>query len=180
MSTDGLPTGARPASWMACSYHSGSARRTASSSTASRPTWRSTTSAGTLPLRKPGTFMSRPSTSAAFRSSCSIAVGGTSTATRTRESDSSSVDVVRVAIGNMRSRPTACEGVDDSVATDAGDRPRAAPWSRGAAAGVGVTGPLGHLYSTVADLVVFAVCSLFTRARAAARRPLAHAGGGLA
>jgi len=33
-----------------------------------------------------------------------------------------------------------------------------------------VTGPLGHLYGTVADLAVFAARSLFTRARRAPDR----------
>jgi hypothetical protein len=78
-----------PASATASSYQPGSPRLTASSITASRPTWRSTTSAGTLPLRNPGTRISRPSSAAALFSSRSSASVGTSTSTRTRESGSS-------------------------------------------------------------------------------------------
>ena len=72
----------------ACSYQPGRPWRTASSSTASRPTWRITTCGGTLPLRKPGTRISPPMALAAALSSCSSASAGTSTSTRTRESPS--------------------------------------------------------------------------------------------
>ncbi len=98
----GLPTVAMPASWTASSYQPGSARRTASSSTASRPTCWSTTCGGTLPLRNPGTFMSRPISPAALATSRSMASGSTSTSTRTRESASSSVWVFTAAIGGGR------------------------------------------------------------------------------
>ncbi len=86
-----------PASASASSYQPGSPLRTASSSTASRPTCWSTTSAGTFPLRKPGTRILRPSSAAAVFSSRSSASVGTSTSTRTRESDSSVVFVLTPA-----------------------------------------------------------------------------------
>ena len=87
----GSPTVVRPASLIACSYQLGSPRRTASSSTASRPTWRITTCGGILPERKPGTRISRPIAVAAVSSSRSSASLATSTSTRTRESPSSVV-----------------------------------------------------------------------------------------
>ncbi len=100
MSTCGSPTVVTPASFTASSYQPGSPRRTASSSTLSRPTCWSTTCEGTLPLRKPGTFISRPMASAACASWRSTASLGTSTSSRTRESSSSVVVVFSaVAIG---------------------------------------------------------------------------------
>ena len=58
MSSFGSPTGVTPESIIARSYHSGKPSRSASSMTASRPTrWR-TSCGGTLPLRKPGSFIS--------------------------------------------------------------------------------------------------------------------------
>src|SRR5215207_888673 len=101
-STCGSPTVWIPASASASSYQPGRPCRTASSSTASRPTCRSTTSGGTLPLRNPGTRISRPSWDAAVFSSRSRASVGTSTSTRTRESGSSVVLVFMApAIGRV-------------------------------------------------------------------------------
>ena len=65
-STFGSPTGTMPAVSIASEYQLESVSRTASSSTASRPTRCSTSGAGTLPLRKPGSFSSRPSWRAAL------------------------------------------------------------------------------------------------------------------
>ena len=53
-SRSGSPTGAIPASSIASTYQLPSELRSASSSTASRPSRRMTTGGGTLPLRKPG------------------------------------------------------------------------------------------------------------------------------
>src|SRR4051812_20880961 len=58
-----------------------------------RPTRCSTTCGGTLPLRKPGIFKSRPRFTAASLTALSTAAGSTSTSTRTRESPSSLVFV---------------------------------------------------------------------------------------
>ena len=59
-----------------------------------------TTSAGTLPFRKPGIFISRASSFAVVVSAVSTAPGSTSTSTRTRDR-SSSVVVVFTAMGRM-------------------------------------------------------------------------------
>src|SRR3954451_9451134 len=93
----GSPTVFTPASVTASSYQLGSAWRTASSSTASRPTCWITTCGGTLPLRKPGTRISRPILPAAVWSSRSSTSVGTSTSTRTCEL-SSSVAMVLTAV----------------------------------------------------------------------------------
>ncbi len=132
---------------MASSYQPGRPRRTASSITASRPTWRSTTSPGTLPARKPGTRISRPSSAAALRSSRSSASLGTSTSRRTRESPSSVVLVVTAAA--MRRLTVPCECVNA--------RERSAAWI--------VTGPPGHFWSATADIVVLWTRYLWARAR---------------
>ena len=57
-SSFGSPTVGRPDSTIARSYHSGSESRIACSSTASRPMRWMTSCGGTLPLRKPGSFIS--------------------------------------------------------------------------------------------------------------------------
>ena len=74
---------------IASSYHSGSESRTACSSTASRPMRWITIAGGTLPLRKPGSFSSRPSAVAVRWRRDSISSLGTSASRRTRESGSS-------------------------------------------------------------------------------------------
>ena len=53
-SISGWASGVREFSSSAAKYFCGSTSLTASSSTAPRPTWRSMTIGGTLPLRKPG------------------------------------------------------------------------------------------------------------------------------
>ena len=55
----GSPTGLTPEASSARSYHSGSASRIASSSTAPKPSRWITSEGGALPLRKPGSRISR-------------------------------------------------------------------------------------------------------------------------
>ena len=141
-----------PASASASSYQPGRPRRTASSSTASRPTCCSTTSAGTLPLRKPGTRISRPSWDAAVFSSRSSASVGTSTSTRTRESGSSVVLVFTAAvIGPVTVAALTCPAVRRTPVE------KLQAWV--------VTGPLGHLWSALADMTLIWVRYLAHRAR---------------
>ena len=97
---------------MAAEYQPAIDSRTASSSTASRPTRWMITGGGTLPLRKPGMRRLRPSARAATATRFSTSVAGTSACTRTRDSGSS-VTVVETGV--------AMTATDDTVA------PRAAP-----------------------------------------------------
>ena len=85
----GSPTGSTPASSMACTYQRESPSRTASSSSALRPTRRMTTGGGTLPLRNPGMRRLRPTSRAARCRRFSTSAAGTSASTRTRLSGSS-------------------------------------------------------------------------------------------
>ena len=104
-----------------------------------------TTGGGTLPVRKPGTRMSRPSARAACVDALSTSAAGTSASTRTRDSGSS-VTVVVTSVA-MERRPTI-------------------PWRRMRArfAAWLVTGPLGHLAAGVADWVVLLVALAARRA----------------
>ena len=77
---------ATPDSSSACSYHSGSPSRSACSTTASRPTRWITSCGGTLPLRKPGSFISPASCSAARSTRLASASGSTATSIFTRDS----------------------------------------------------------------------------------------------
>ena len=82
--------------------------RTASSSTASRPTRWMITGGGTLPLRKPGMRRSRPSARAACATRFSTSSAGTSASTRTRDSGSSvTVVVTAAAMGGVLTIPWA-------------------------------------------------------------------------
>ena len=103
-SSFGSPTGVIPVSSSARSYHSGSESRSACSSTASRPTRWITSSAGTLPRRKPGICISRPSCRAARSSRFATASGSTPTSMRTRLSGSSVTEVrtTRNVSGSVR------------------------------------------------------------------------------
>ena len=65
ISTLGSPTGLMPEPSSARSYHSGSESRIASSSTAPKPSRWITSDGGALPLRKPGSRISRASARAA-------------------------------------------------------------------------------------------------------------------
>ena len=103
-----------------------------------------TTWGGTLPERKPGIFISRPSSAAALCSSRSRASLGTSTFTRTRESPSSVVAVFTIAL------TVPCTVVKP--------RDRLLAWI--------VTGPLGHLWSALADIAL-----LLARSAAGKLRP---------
>ena len=95
-SSSGSPTGAIPEPSIASAYQLPSALRTASSRTASRPSRRITTGSGTLPLRKPGTRIWRPSSRAACWTRRSTSSGATSAWTRTRDSGSSVTLVLTV------------------------------------------------------------------------------------
>ncbi len=97
-----------PAVSIASEYQRESVSRTASSSTASRPTRCSTSGAGTLPLRKPGSFSSRPSLRARCSTRPSTSSGGTSTCTRTRDSRSSVTVVFRAAGRFGDAEPSEC------------------------------------------------------------------------
>ena len=132
MSSSGSPTGTIAASSIAAEYQAPIESRTASSSTASRPTRLITTGAGALPARKPGTRRLRPSARAACAMLFSTSSGGTCASTRTRDSGSSVTDVLTVG--------AAMGGPHDTVAPM---RSRFAAWL--------VTGPLGHLWAGVAD-----------------------------
>ena len=87
---------------MAAEYQPPIDSRTASSSTASRPTRWMITGGGTLPLRKPGMRMLRPSARAATATRFSTSAAGTSASTRTRDSGSSvTVVVTGAAMGGV-------------------------------------------------------------------------------
>ena len=93
MSSFGSPTGVTPESIIARSYHSGNPSRSASSMTASRPTrWR-TSCGGTLPLRKPGSFISLANVRAAACSRLSSSSAGTTAAILTFDSGRSVTSV---------------------------------------------------------------------------------------
>ena len=96
---------------MAAEYQAPIESRTASSSTASRPTRLMTTGAGALPARKPGTRMERASDRAACSMRFSTSAAGTSASTRTRDSGSSVTDVViggAAMCGGTRYRRAPC------------------------------------------------------------------------
>ena len=150
MSMSGSPTGTTCASSIAARYQLPSDSRTASSSTASRPTRLITTGGGALPARKPGTRMLRASSFAACVTRRSTSPGPISASTRTRDSGSSVV-VVLMSVA-MRAAVERYKG--------ARMRERFAAWF--------VTGPLGHLASGVADWAVL----LWHAACEAAGRPL--------
>ena len=94
----GSPTGTTFAPSIAAEYQPAIDSRTASSSTASRPTRWMITGGGTLPVRKPGTRRLRPSALAAWARRFSTSAAGTSASTRTRDSGSS-VTVVETSAG---------------------------------------------------------------------------------
>ena len=122
----------RSAPSIAAVYQPAIDSRTASSSTASRPTRWMITGGGTLPVRKPGTRRLRPSARAAWATRFSTSAAGTSASTRTRDSGSSVTVVVTVgghgAALTIPWRPM---------------RTRFATWL--------VCGPLGHLAAGLAD-----------------------------
>jgi hypothetical protein len=132
--------------------------RTASSSTASRPTRWMTTGAGALPARKPGTRRLRPSERAACATRRSTSSEGTSAWTRTRDSGSS---VTVVETGGDAIRP-----VNDTKPPVAR---RLAAWL--------YTGPLGHLVAGVVDWTELLARYWLARgmARVRAGKPRRHA-----
>ena len=89
-----------PEASSARSYHSGSASRIASSSTAAKPRRWITSEGGALPLRKPGIRISRARARAARLTARSTSAAGTSTSTRTREPGSSET-VVSIERGTL-------------------------------------------------------------------------------
>ena len=123
-SSSGSPTGTIAASSIAAEYQSPIESRTASSSTASRPTRLMTTGAGALPARKPGTRIERPSAFAACATRFSTSSGGISASTRTRDSGSS-VTEVETEVAAM------CAKHDTVAAWAPGSQ---AGWSRGRSA----------------------------------------------
>ena len=90
-----------PAASIASTYQRPSDLRTASSSTAARPTRWMTTGAGILPRRKPGIRIWRESVLAACWTRRSISSAGISASTRTRESGSSVTVVLTGAMGGV-------------------------------------------------------------------------------
>src|SRR5215204_839363 len=146
MSSAGSPIGTIAALSIAAEYQAPIESRTASSSTASRPTRLITTGAGALPARKPGTRMLRPSARAAWAMLFSTSSGGTAASTRTRDSGSSVTDV-EMAGGAMG-------GPHDTVARVL---TRFAAWL--------VTGPFGHLCAGVADWAELLARGLWSRLR---------------
>ena len=88
--------GETPEASSACSYHSGSASRIACSTTASRPIRWITICGGTLPLRKPGIFISPARSRAARSTRFEKRSASTATSILTFESGSS-VTVVCIA-----------------------------------------------------------------------------------
>ncbi len=143
----GSPTGLTPESIIACSYQSASDDSRVWVSTASRPSRCETISGGTLPLRKPGIFISPPSSEAVSVIRRSTSAGSTVTSTRTLDSGSS-FTVVSIAArtlkhGHRRLGP--------------GDR--AGAWL--------YTGPLGRLASFAIDLgAIAAALALYAARRA--------------
>src|SRR4051794_1841864 len=123
--------------------------RTASSSTAARPTRWMTTGGGALPARKPGTRRLRASWRAAWAMRRSTSAAGTSASTRTRDSGSSVTVVVTGVVVAMRVGAPLYKG---------GVLRRLAAWT--------VTGPLGHLAAGVTDWADLLVRWWWSRLRA--------------
>ena len=146
-----MPTVTSPVSAIAAVYQRGRELSSVSVSTASRPMRRITSGGGTLPLRKPGSFISRPSRRAVCWTWRSTSADGTSASTRTRDSGRSvTVAVTGEAMsGRERYRPPM--------------RARLATWL--------VTGPVGHLVAGAIDWL--ALLGRYGWARARGRDPSA-------
>jgi len=153
-SRSGSPTGTMPDASTALEYQRPSEERTASSRTASRPTWRITTGGGILPLRKPGRRRSRPIDRAASCTRRFSSSGLTCTATRTRDSGCSVTVVVMRSVTAAMCRPRYLGPVTERILTRT-ERARARL----------LTGPLAHFVAGLTDWVVLVATLLRSRRR---------------